>query len=287
VSPRPAHVADGFIVDGRDRDRGEVTQAHPPSPLHGVTTVGFEEHIYVRIAQRHPQVLHTEIEGSTLLTVHLGNRYPEVLATHCALIRAACAAHEGHEVDTQGDSFFVVFPRATQAVAAAAAMQRALAATAWPEGGAVRVSIGLHTGEPIRTAAGVYGAGRHPRRTYQGRRPRRAGAAVQVDRPLGRGRPGRRPETAGPRRISPQEPPPSRTHLPAHHLGSTGRLPAPPVARYAPARARAGADDGALHRHCRLDGTARRAGRPLVARGASAVHRARPPGAGPLRGGRR
>lgn len=56
-------------------------------------------------------VLHTEIEGSTLLTVKHGDRYPEVLATHCALVRAACAAHEGHEVDTQGDSFFVVFAR--------------------------------------------------------------------------------------------------------------------------------------------------------------------------------
>ena len=103
------------------------------------------------------RVLHTEIEGSTLLTVHLGDRSPEVLATHCTLVRAACAAHEGHEVDTQGDSFFVVFPRATQAVAAAVAMQRALAAEAWPEGGAVRVRIGMHTGEPLQTAAGYTG----------------------------------------------------------------------------------------------------------------------------------
>jgi class 3 adenylate cyclase len=102
-------------------------------------------------------VLHTEIEGSTLLTVHLGDRYPEVLATHCVLLRAAFAAHEGHEVDTQGDSFFVVFSRATQAVAAAVAIQRALTAAAWPEGGTVRVRIGLHTGEPIRTAAGYTG----------------------------------------------------------------------------------------------------------------------------------
>jgi class 3 adenylate cyclase len=127
-------------------------------------------------------VLHTEIEGSTLLTVYLGDRYPENLATHCALLRAACAAHEGHEVDTQGDSFFMVFPRATQAVAAAVAMQRALAAEAWPEGGAVRVRIGLHTGEPIRTAAGYTGLDVIPRRTYQRRRPRRAGAALQGDR---------------------------------------------------------------------------------------------------------
>jgi len=102
-------------------------------------------------------VLHTDVEDSTLLTVHLGDRYPEVLATHCALLRAAFAAHEGREVDSQGDSFFVVFPRATQAVAAAVAIQRALAAEPWPEGGAVRVRIGLHTGEPIRTAAGYTG----------------------------------------------------------------------------------------------------------------------------------
>ena len=102
-------------------------------------------------------VLHTDIENSTLLAVHLGGHYPEVLATHCALLRAAFVAHEGHEVDTQGDSFFVVFPRASQAVDAAVAIQRTLAAAAWPEGGVVRVRIGMHTGEPLRTAAGYTG----------------------------------------------------------------------------------------------------------------------------------
>ena len=120
-------------------------------------------------------VLHTEIEGSTLLTVHLGDRYPEILATHCALVRAAFTAHEGHEVDTQGDSFFVVFPRATQAVAAAVALQRALAAAAWPEGGAVRVRIGLHTGEPLQTAVGYTGLD-----VIRGARIRDAGHGGQV-----------------------------------------------------------------------------------------------------------
>jgi len=120
-------------------------------------------------------VLHTEIEGSTLLTVHLGDRYPAVLATHCALLRTAFAAHEGHEVDTQGDSFFVVFVRATQAVAAAVAIQRALAAEAWPEGEAVRLRIGLHTGEPIRTAAGYTGID-----IIRGARIRDAGHGGQV-----------------------------------------------------------------------------------------------------------
>jgi class 3 adenylate cyclase len=120
-------------------------------------------------------ILHTDVEGSTSLTVHLGGRYPEVLATHAALLRAAFAAHEGHEVDTQGDAFFVVFPRATQAVAAAVATQRALAAEPWPEGGAVRVRIGLHTGEPIRTAAGYTGLD-----VIRGARIKEAGHGGQV-----------------------------------------------------------------------------------------------------------
>jgi class 3 adenylate cyclase len=120
-------------------------------------------------------VLHTDVENSTLLTVHLGDRYPEVLATHCALIRAAFAAHEGHEVDTQGDSFFVVFLRATQAVAAAVAIQRTLAAAVWPDGGAMRVRIGMHTGEPIRTAQGYTGLD-----VIRGARIKEAGHGGQV-----------------------------------------------------------------------------------------------------------
>jgi hypothetical protein len=40
-------------------------------------------------------VLHTDIESSTRLTAHLGERYPEVLAAHCRLLRGAFAANEG------------------------------------------------------------------------------------------------------------------------------------------------------------------------------------------------
>jgi class 3 adenylate cyclase len=71
-------------------------------------------------------VLHTDIENSTSLTRHLREQYPAVLATHRTLLRAAFTAYEGWEVDTQGDAFFVVFLRATQAVAAAVQIQRAL-----------------------------------------------------------------------------------------------------------------------------------------------------------------
>jgi class 3 adenylate cyclase len=120
-------------------------------------------------------VLHTDVEGSTLLTVRLRDRYPEILTTHGALLRAAFTAHEGHEVDTQGDSFFVVFPCATQAVTAAVAIQRALSAEPWPEGGAVRVRIGMHTGEPIPTAEGYTGLD-----VIRGTRIKEAGHGGQV-----------------------------------------------------------------------------------------------------------
>jgi class 3 adenylate cyclase len=51
-------------------------------------------------------------------------------------------------VDTQGDSFFVAFRRAKDAVEAAVDAQRDLAAHEWQDGAEVKVRMGLHTGEP-------------------------------------------------------------------------------------------------------------------------------------------
>src|SRR5260221_8257014 len=90
--------------------------------------------------------LFSDIEGSTRLLQRLGARYADMLADHQRLLRAAWSEHAGIEIDTQGDSFFVVFARATDALAAAAQGQRALAAHQWPAGGQVRVRMGVHTG---------------------------------------------------------------------------------------------------------------------------------------------
>src|SRR5215212_319525 len=90
-------------------------------------------------------LLFTDIEGSTQLLRRLGDAYAGVLAAHQRLLREAFAAHGGREVDTQGDAFFVAFPRAVDAVQAAEAAQRALTAHPWPEGATVRVRMGLHT----------------------------------------------------------------------------------------------------------------------------------------------
>src|SRR3712207_4764894 len=96
-------------------------------------------------------LLFTDIEGSTQLLRRLGDAYAGVLAEHQRLLREAFAAHGGHEVDTQGDAFFAAFPRAVDAVRAAVAAQLTLADHPWPEGGSVRVRMGLHTGEPTST----------------------------------------------------------------------------------------------------------------------------------------
>jgi class 3 adenylate cyclase len=91
----------------------------------------------------------TDIEGSTRLLKQLGDtEYATLLAVHRRLVRDIFTAHEGQEIDTQGDAFFYSFVRARQAVAGAVEAQRAHAKASWPAGIAVRVRLGLHTGEP-------------------------------------------------------------------------------------------------------------------------------------------
>jgi predicted ATPase/class 3 adenylate cyclase len=92
--------------------------------------------------------LFTDIEGSTRLLQHLGEKYATLLADQQQLLRQVFETNNGSVVDTQGDSFFVVFPRALDAINAVVQSQRQLAAHAWPDGVSVRVRMGLHTGEP-------------------------------------------------------------------------------------------------------------------------------------------
>ncbi|HEY8121861.1 MAG TPA: tetratricopeptide repeat protein [Myxococcota bacterium] len=102
-------------------------------------------------------LLLTDIEGSTRLLHRLGDRYGETLGMHRDLMRAAFLRHGGAEVDTQGDAFFVAFPDAVACLRSALECQRALAAHPWPESAAVRVRMGVHTGEPVRTDEGYVG----------------------------------------------------------------------------------------------------------------------------------
>jgi len=105
--------------------------------------------------------LFTDIEGSTRLLKQLGERYSAVLADQRRILREAAEAHEGREIDTQGDSFFFAFARANAALGAAVVAQRALVEHDWPEGAEVRVRMGLHTGEPVVEEESYVGLGVH------------------------------------------------------------------------------------------------------------------------------
>jgi YVTN family beta-propeller protein len=91
--------------------------------------------------------LFTDIEGSTRLVKQLRNDYGAVLRDHQRVLRGAFEAHHGYEVDTQGDSFFVAFASAREALLAAVEGQLALRAHPWPDGVEIKVRMGLHTGQ--------------------------------------------------------------------------------------------------------------------------------------------
>jgi predicted ATPase/class 3 adenylate cyclase len=96
--------------------------------------------------------LFTDVEGSTKLLHALGEGdYAEALAEHRRTLREAFERHRGVEVDTQGDAFFVAFPGAGEALAAAEEARESLA------NGPISVRIGLHTGTPLVTDEGYVG----------------------------------------------------------------------------------------------------------------------------------
>ena len=94
-------------------------------------------------------MLFTDIEGSTRMLEHLGDRYGDVVREHDRTMREAIAALGGRVVHVAGDEFFAVFDYVSDAVGCAAQAQRGLAAGRWPEGGRPRVRMGIHTGEPV------------------------------------------------------------------------------------------------------------------------------------------
>jgi DNA-binding NarL/FixJ family response regulator/class 3 adenylate cyclase len=106
-------------------------------------------------------LLFTDIEASTELVRQLGDRYASVLEDHRRLVREAVTAAGGTEIDCRGDEFSIVFRDAGRALEAAVAAQRALASHPWPDGGEVRVRMGVHTGEPAVQGSSYVGIDVH------------------------------------------------------------------------------------------------------------------------------
>jgi class 3 adenylate cyclase len=145
----------------RDKARMRLLRA---SKKHGIVPIGFVS------AQLQPQrklpkgavtFLLTDIEGSTELLGRLDDRYASLLADIRRLMRAAVRDAGGREVDARADELFAVFEQAPAALEAALAIQRAMRASAWPDGVDVRVRIGVHHGRPTLTDTGYVGLSVH------------------------------------------------------------------------------------------------------------------------------
>ncbi len=102
-------------------------------------------------------ILFSDIEDSTLITERLGDeRWLEVLRAHNLIFREQVARHGGYEVKSQGDGFMLAFPDPGEALRCAIDVQRAFAERA-EEDEALRVRMGLHTGEVIAEEGDFFG----------------------------------------------------------------------------------------------------------------------------------
>ncbi len=105
--------------------------------------------------------LFTDIERSTALVRGLGADYRKVLEETRSLLRRALGSHRGREVECRADESFSIFESAHDAVEAAAEAQRALLATTWPGGAAVRIRMGVLTGTAVDSGHGYVGIDIH------------------------------------------------------------------------------------------------------------------------------
>lgn len=104
----------------------------------------------------------TDVVGSTNLVEALGDEaWDTLLRWHDATLREIFTAHQGHEISTTGDGFFVSFDSPEQAVAAAIATQRRLAEHRQKAGFAPQVRIGLHASDAQQVGENFRGKGVH------------------------------------------------------------------------------------------------------------------------------
>jgi WD40 repeat protein/class 3 adenylate cyclase len=145
------------------RDRFDVEPSAETHALYNGLLKGARAPRRILAAQPSGTVtfLFTDIQGSTRLLDKLGEQYATSLAAHHKILRAAIQKWHGSEMDTQGDTFFVTFARALDAVQCAAEAQLQLANHAWPMDEPIRVRMGLHTGKPLIASTGYVGMDVH------------------------------------------------------------------------------------------------------------------------------
>jgi predicted ATPase/class 3 adenylate cyclase len=115
----------------------------------GLSPGGADESAEAELPTGTVTFLLTDIEGSTRLWESVPEAMEVALERHNRLLTEVIGGHGGVVVTSrgEGDSFFAVFPSVVAAVEAAGACQLRLNREAWPGGAALRVRMGLHTGE--------------------------------------------------------------------------------------------------------------------------------------------
>lgn len=152
----------------RDRSRLRLLRA---ARKHRIVPVGFiDNQLRVeRAAQRPGQpipsgfvtLMMTDIEGSTALVGQLGDHYGELITGCRDLLRTCAEDASGVVIDARADEFFAAFERPSDAIEAAATIQRQLAQRSWRDDLPVRVRIGVHSGYPTVTAGNYIGMAVH------------------------------------------------------------------------------------------------------------------------------
>ena len=147
----------------RDRARTRLLKA---AKRYGILPVGFiDGQIRPKLPTGQLTLLFADVEGSSRHLAELDDRYGPMLNAVRRILRAGGARRaEAHEVDARADEFFAVFRAAPAALEAAVEIQRAMAKHAWPDGRAVRVRIGLHSGARPRRRPATRGSASTPRR---------------------------------------------------------------------------------------------------------------------------
>jgi predicted ATPase/class 3 adenylate cyclase len=138
-------LADDLAVLLSESFAGEAISAVEP----GVSLAGPDEPSEADLPSGTVTFLLTDIEGSTRLWETVPDAMTEALERHNRLVTEVIGGHGGVVVTSrgEGDSFFAVFASAVAAVEAAGACQLRLNVEPWPAGAALRVRMGLHTGE--------------------------------------------------------------------------------------------------------------------------------------------
>jgi predicted ATPase/class 3 adenylate cyclase len=101
--------------------------------------------------------LFTDVESSTRLWEQNPQAMRSALARHDVIVRSAIAGSGGDVVKSTGDGLMAVFAIPIAAVSAGIAAQSALLAEPWPDGCAIRVRIGIHTGEAESRGGDFFG----------------------------------------------------------------------------------------------------------------------------------